>query len=82
MITRGRILRNTDQFLLPFLSFLSGVSFAVLTAAISTVALWHWKDVRSALIDRDTAHDDIHVQSEYALSLFRNELFLKILRLS
>lgn len=49
--------------LTPYFAISYGVSFAVLTSAISTVAIWHWDDVKKALFAKDSAHDDIHVQS-------------------
>ena len=48
--------------LTPYFALSYGVSFAVLTSAISTVALWHWDDIKSAFGNRDGAAD-IHVES-------------------
>lgn len=59
---------NTTRFaevepilLTPYFALSYGVSFAVLTSAISTVALWHWKDIRDAFSNREVA-GDIHVE--------------------
>ncbi|BGP41555.1 hypothetical protein JCM10449v2_005546 [Rhodotorula kratochvilovae] len=48
--------------LTPYFALSYGVSFAVLTSAITTVALWHWGDIKSALWAKKDARADIHVE--------------------
>ncbi|KAM0786339.1 hypothetical protein ACM66B_001811 [Microbotryomycetes sp. NB124-2] len=47
--------------LTPYFALSYGISFAVLTSAVSTVILWHWKDIVAAFGRRDQA-GDIHVE--------------------
>ncbi|KAK4050273.1 hypothetical protein OIV83_003594 [Microbotryomycetes sp. JL201] len=47
--------------LTPYFALSYGISFAVLTSAVSTVILWHWKDITAAFGRRDQA-GDIHVE--------------------
>ncbi|KAK4051978.1 hypothetical protein OIO90_004508 [Microbotryomycetes sp. JL221] len=47
--------------LTPYFALSYGISFAVLTSAITTVILWHWKDIQAAFGRRDQA-GDIHVE--------------------
>lgn len=50
--------------LTPYFALSYGVSFAVLTSAITTVIVWHWDDIRAAFTaGKDTA-GDIHVERE------------------
>lgn len=48
--------------LTPYFALSYGVSFAVLTSAITTVAIWHWDDIKTAFKSTDVA-GDIHVES-------------------
>ncbi|BGP17800.1 hypothetical protein JCM10213_001699 [Rhodosporidiobolus nylandii] len=47
--------------LTPYFALTYGVSFAVLTAALTSVMLWHWKDIRDA-VTRSDRTGDIHVE--------------------
>ncbi|GAA5832438.1 hypothetical protein JCM11251_006454 [Rhodosporidiobolus azoricus] len=47
--------------LTPYFAMTYGVSFAVLTAALTTVLLWHWNDIKDAVGKTDKA-GDIHVE--------------------
>lgn len=49
--------------LTPYFALSYGVSFAVLTAAITTVFLWHWDDIKQAISGGEVV-GDIHVASE------------------
>lgn len=49
--------------LTPYFALSYGVSFAVLTSAISTVILWHWGDIKLAFGGKE-GEADIHVESE------------------
>lgn len=49
--------------LTPYFALSYGVSFAVLTSALVTVALWHWGDIKAALWAKKDARADIHVES-------------------
>lgn len=46
--------------LTPYFALSYGVSFAVLTAAVTTVLLWHWSDIKQA-IEGGEVVGDIHV---------------------
>ncbi|GAA5918161.1 hypothetical protein JCM8208_006843, partial [Rhodotorula glutinis] len=48
--------------LTPYFALSYGVSFAVLTSALVTVALWHWGDIKAALWAKKDARADIHVE--------------------
>lgn len=49
--------------LTPYFALTYGVSFAVLTAAITTVVLWHSGDIKEAVNKSDKDSSDIHVAS-------------------
>ncbi|BGP25943.1 hypothetical protein JCM10295v2_004886 [Rhodotorula toruloides] len=48
--------------LTPYFALTYGVSFAVLTSVLTTVALWHWDDIRAALFSRTGESTDVHVE--------------------
>ncbi|SCZ87829.1 BZ3500_MvSof-1268-A1-R1_Chr2-3g05297 [Microbotryum saponariae] len=48
--------------LTPYFALCYGVSFAVLTSAITTVLLWHMNDIKAAFTTRKDAVADIHVE--------------------
>ncbi|GAA6003702.1 hypothetical protein JCM10207_003554 [Rhodosporidiobolus poonsookiae] len=48
--------------LTPYFALTYGVSFAVLTSALTTVALWHSGDIKAALFSRFDQRGDIHVE--------------------
>ncbi|KAM0748072.1 OPT-domain-containing protein [Meredithblackwellia eburnea MCA 4105] len=48
--------------LTPYFALSYGVSFAVLTSAITTVVVWHWDDIRDAFGRRGDTAGDIHVE--------------------
>ncbi|GAA5961932.1 hypothetical protein JCM21900_001152 [Sporobolomyces salmonicolor] len=48
--------------LTPYFACSYGVSFAVLTSAVTSVFLWHWDDMKQALFARKGAAGDIHVE--------------------
>lgn len=61
--------------LTPYFALSYGVSFAVLTSAITTVALWHWDDIKTAFSNRESA-GDIHVESKFGSERGVVELWL------
>ncbi|GJN90368.1 hypothetical protein Rhopal_003379-T1 [Rhodotorula paludigena] len=48
--------------LTPYFAITYGVSFAMLTSAVTTVALWYSNDIRAALWAKKDAVGDIHVE--------------------
>lgn len=64
--------------LTPYFALSYGVSFAVLTSAITTVALWHWEDIKKAFSSRDSTAD-IHVESKLLSLMSRTVPALKSL---
>ncbi|GAA6030608.1 hypothetical protein NBRC10512_007749 [Rhodotorula toruloides] len=48
--------------LTPYFALTYGVSFAVLTSVLTSVALWHWDDIRAALSSRTGDSTDVHVE--------------------
>jgi hypothetical protein len=52
--------------LTPYFAISYGVSFAVLTSALATVALFHSTDIKNALLG--TGEADVHVQGELSRS--------------
>ncbi|GAA5958951.1 hypothetical protein JCM3765_000782 [Sporobolomyces pararoseus] len=48
--------------LVPYFALSYGISFAILTSAISSVLLWNLKDIKKALSARKGDRGDVHVQ--------------------
>ncbi|EGG08410.1 uncharacterized protein MELLADRAFT_124190 [Melampsora larici-populina 98AG31] len=48
--------------LTPYYALYYGISFAVLTSAITTVLLFHWDDIRMAMDARSKVSSDVHVE--------------------
>ncbi|GAA5852429.1 hypothetical protein JCM8547_006778 [Rhodosporidiobolus lusitaniae] len=59
-LNEERYAASAPILLTPYFALTYGVSFAVLTAAVSTVLLWHWGDIRDAMRSEKTG--DIHVE--------------------